>query len=79
MDPITALLGLIVVTLLIRLLLPTAKNDGPTPGDFAGSIPETKEGKIIPVVFGRVWIRDPSVVWYGDVAAEPIQKCKGKK
>jgi len=36
-------------------------------------VPVAKEGGAIAVVFGTVWIKNPTVVWYGDLRAEPIR------
>lgn len=36
------------------------------------NIPVAQAGKPIPVVFGRRYIRQPNVVWWGDVRVEPI-------
>ena len=41
--------------------------------------PTAEEGKEIAVVFGEVYCRDPNVVWYGDLATQPIKKKGGKK
>ena len=47
------------------------------PGKF--EIPTIKPGVSIPVVFGTVMIRDPSIVWWGDLRTTPIIKSGGKK
>jgi len=36
------------------------------------NVPVAEAGKPIPVVFGRRFLRQPNVVWWGDVKAEPI-------
>ena len=41
--------------------------------------PTAEEGRPIPVVFGAVLLRGANVVWYGDLAADPIKKKGGKK
>ena len=41
--------------------------------------PTAEEGRPIPVVFGSVLLRGSNVVWYGDLAADPIRKKGGKK
>lgn len=43
------------------------------PSDVS-NIPVATAGKPIPVVFGRRFIRQPNVVWCGDVKAEPIKQ-----
>ena len=42
-------------------------------------VPTAEEGRPIPVVFGTVLLRGANVVWYGDLAADPIRKKGGKK
>lgn len=53
------------------------KPDQPKPaaiGDF--TVPTAEESRVIPVVFGRVKVTGPNVVWYGDLLTVAI---KGKK
>lgn len=42
-------------------------------------VPTAEEGRPIPKVFGEMWVRDPNVLWYGDLRAIPIKKKGGKK
>lgn len=42
-------------------------------------VPTADDGKPIAVVFGEVWMRDPNVIWYGDLRSTPIKKKGGKK
>lgn len=42
-------------------------------------IPMAELGRAIPVVFGQVLVKSPSVMWYGDLRSTPIQKSGGKK
>ena len=46
-------------------------------GDF--DVPTAEQDRAIPVIFGRVWITGPNVVWYGDLKVTPIKKKSGKK
>lgn len=78
MDPITAILILTVVTAGLALLA-QPKISKPDPGNIGDSVPKVSESKKIPVIFGRVWVSDPSIVWHGDVVTRPIKKCGGKK
>ncbi len=71
MDPVTAFVILTFATLAVYLLMPGPK--GAKPGDITGSIPKVDESKKIPVIFGRVWIKDPSIVWFGDVKTKAIK------
>lgn len=41
-------------------------------------VPQAEEGKPIPKVFGTCWVRDPNVLWYGDLATTPIKQKTGK-
>lgn len=69
----------IVVSALISIAL-QPKPPAPKPAaleDFEA--PTAEEGRPIPVVFGSVLIRGANVVWYGDLAADPIKKKSGKK
>lgn len=43
------------------------------------NVPTAEEGRPIPVVFGTVLVTGPNVVWYGDLATEPIRVKGGKK
>lgn len=42
-------------------------------------VPTAEEGLPIPVIFGTVWIRSASVLWYGDLRSQPIRTKSGKK
>lgn len=44
-----------------------------------GEVPTAAEGRPIPVAFGTVLVRDPNIVWYGDLATKPILSDGGKK
>jgi len=41
-------------------------------GDF--DVPTADQDRAIPVIFGRVWVTGPNVVWYGDLKVVPIKK-----
>jgi hypothetical protein len=60
------------------LLAPKAKPP-PTQPPAEMQRPESREGEPIPVVFGRVLIRDPNVVWFGDASTRPIREKSGGK
>lgn len=69
----------IVVSTLISMAL-APKPPRPKPAELSDvDAPTAEEGRPIPVVFGMVLIKGPNVVWYGDLAAEPIKKNGGKK
>lgn len=55
------------------------KTPVPKPAALADfDVPQAEEGKPIPKVFGRCWIKDPNVLWYGDLATTPIKQKSGK-
>ena len=41
--------------------------------------PETQEGTPIPVIFGTVKMKNPAVLWYGDLDTIPIYAEEGGK
>jgi hypothetical protein len=41
-------------------------------------VPVAEENKAIPVVFGTVTIKDPNVVWYGNLRTSKIKTRSGK-
>lgn len=58
-----------------ELLRPKPKFEDARPaglGDFR--FPTATEGRVVPIVWGRVKIEGPNVVWYGDVRNEAITK-----
>ena len=72
-------LAVLVVSVLVAQAL-APKPPSPKPagiGDF--QVPTATEDKAIPVVFGKVWITGPNVVWYGNLFYEKIKKKGGKK
>lgn len=68
---------LIGLAFLSYALRPKQADTRPDPGQF--EIPSIKPGKSIPVVFGTVMVRDPAIVWWGDLSTTPIVKSGGKK
>ena len=64
--------------LISALLAPKPQQPKPAAiGDF--TVPTAEQDRAIPVVFGRVWVTGPNVVWYGDLQTEAIKKKGGKK
>lgn len=58
----------------------TPKPEGPNPhslGDF--DVPRADPNKEIVVIWGTGWLKDPNVVWYGDLAVSDIESDGGKK
>lgn len=42
-------------------------------------VPHPPLGEAIPVVFGRVWVKSPGVIYYGNEKVVPIKSDGGKK
>lgn len=60
---------------LSELLRPKPKIENARPkglGDF--TFPTAVEGRVVPIIFGRVKLTGPNVVWYGDFLQNPIKK-----
>ena len=56
---------------------PRPPKDTITPGEI--DMPTAEEGKELYVLFGTRDLRDPNVVWYGDITAQAVKKKGGKK
>jgi len=71
-------LVIMVISAVVSYMM-APKPDQPKPaaiGDF--TVPTAEENRSIPVIFGRVKVTGPNVVWYGDLFTIAI-KGKGKK
>ena len=78
MEPFTYLAVLLVTSQISAALAP--KPPAPKPAALSDvQVPTAEEGRPIPVVFGAVLITGANVVWYGDLAIDPIRKGGGKK
>jgi len=79
-DPITAsiIVGLVIAALslvLSELLRPKPKLENARPagiGDF--NFPTAIEGRVVPIIWGRVKLSGPNVVWWGDLRQLAISK-----
>ena len=63
----------IATFLLTELLRPKPNIEDAKPaglGDF--QVPTATEGRVVPLIWGRVKMAGPNVVWYGDLIADPI-------
>lgn len=72
---IVNLILLVLVVVLSELLRPKPAIEDARPallGDF--QFPTATEGRVVPIFWGRVRIRGPNVVWYGDLTQEAISK-----
>jgi hypothetical protein len=74
--PFLTFLLIYVATFLITELLrpkPNIENAKPAGiGDF--QVPTATEGRVIPIIWGRVKVAGPNVIWYGDLVADPIKE-----
>jgi hypothetical protein len=69
------LILLIVVVVLTELLRPKPKLEDARPaglGDF--QFPTATEGRIVPLLWGKIRCRGPNVVWYGDLRQDAISE-----
>jgi hypothetical protein len=64
MFAIVALIISVILTVLSYVLRPKPKKPEPNTNI---EVPEIRQGKPIPVVFGTRFLNNPNVVWYGDV------------
>ncbi|GAB6175936.1 hypothetical protein JCM16814_08270 [Desulfobaculum senezii] len=70
-----ALAALSVVTYVTRPKPPKPKVHNAKAASIEDfDIPMAEEGRSIPVVFGRVIITSPSVVWFGDLRTRAIRR-----
>lgn len=71
---------LISVALAFVSYLLTPRPEGPNAhnlDDF--DVPRADPNKEISVIWGTGWLKDPNVVWYGDLGTSPIESDGGKK
>lgn len=84
-QPVYAWVNFVVqiVIMIVAIIIAVAlapKPPQPKPAALADfDAPTAEEGKPYAKVFGEAWVRDPNVLWYGDLASEPIRKKGGKK
>lgn len=84
-EPVQAYVNFIVqaIIMIIAIIVAVAmapKPPQPKPAALADfDAPTAEEGKPYCKVFGEGVIRDPNVLWYGDLSSEPIRKKGGKK
>jgi len=72
-------LALLVVSYFVSAAL-APKPPKPKPASLEDfDIPVAEQGRPIPVVFGTVILKDPNVMWYGDLRTTAIQEKGGKK
>jgi len=67
----------VALTAVLYLISPKPKMDKLKPADKV-DVPNTEIGKPLAVIFGTVMIRDPNVVWFGDLKIKAVKKKSGK-
>lgn len=75
MSVVASLVLFVISIVLAELLRPKQRIEDARPsglGDF--DFPTATSARVQPIVFGRVKVAAPNVVWYGDLFAEPISK-----
>lgn len=74
--PFFALLIQYLVTFLItELLRPKPKLENAKPaglGDF--NVPTATEGRVVPIIWGKIKVAGPNIVWYGDLTSTAITR-----
>jgi len=71
----TMLLTYLVTFLITELLRPKPKLENAKPagiGDF--NVPTATEGRVVPIIWGKVKLGGPNIVWYGDLTTSAITK-----
>lgn len=69
----------LAVLLLAAVVMMALAPKQPPPDPQKGQTPETKDGRALREFFGTVWVDDPSIVGWKNLAPEPIKKKGGKK
>jgi hypothetical protein len=67
----------VALSLISYALSPKPKSRAPTAGKL--ELPQIEPSAAIPVVFGTVLVKDPTIVWYGDLRTAPIKTDAPKK
>ena len=68
----------IALTVAMYLLSPKPKMEKLKP-ESSVDVPKTEIGRPLPVIFGTVIVRDPNVVWFGDLRTKAVKSEGGKK
>lgn len=62
-----------VASALLRPASPTPSSPKPaTLNDI--DVPTAEDGRPVPVLFGTRWVEGINVLWYGDLATEPVKE-----
>jgi hypothetical protein len=66
---------MVVVTIAMELLRPKPEIENARPGGLGDfNFPTATEGRVVPIVWGRVQLLAPNVIWYGAFTISPIRK-----
>ena len=79
MDPYTWIyIIMMVVSLAVSIANRPKIQQQPPPllSDF--QVPTAEEGREIKRIYGRVRVKDPNVLWYGNLRTRPIKASEGK-
>lgn len=72
------IIGLVMASvslILSELLAPKPDlQDAKPSGDGDFKFPTAEEGRVIPLIWGRIKIKGPNVVWWGNLQQQPIKK-----
>jgi len=72
------IIGLVMASvslILSELLRPKPKLENAKPaGDGDFKFPTAVEGRVVPLIWGRVKVKGPNVIWWGNLVQEPIKK-----
>lgn len=85
MDPVSILIQIAIAVVMMAISYAiTASMSRRAPAKKPNSLedfdfPQDAEGTPQAVVFGDVWTKDWTVLWYGDFRVTPIRKKGGKK
>lgn len=72
-------IGILLLSSFISAAL-APKPPSPKPASLEDfNVPQSDQGIPQSVVFGTVRVRDPNVLWYGDLGTRPIRSRGGKK
>jgi hypothetical protein len=85
MDPVSIIVQIVIAVVMMAISYaitasmarraPAKKPNALEDFDF----PQDAEGTPQAVIFGDVWTKDWTVLWYGDFVVTPIRKKGGKK
>ena len=75
MPFLTMLFTYLVTFLITELLRPKPQLENAKPaglGDF--NVPTATEGRVVPIIWGKIKLQGPNIVWYGDLTNTAITK-----